>query len=251
MGSWSATNRTTKTLEVESYSSATNQWTSKVFDTGLQFGFVYPKLPACVIGEMVYWPVFTTDDNRRHVMLSYDHIARRVQFMDYPKDNERRGCGGRPCSGCGGEFGTSQGKLQYARFDHHNIQLWVLEGHTNRGGDWVLKIETGIQVTQPYPSYSSHNLSIIGFHPQHPELVLLAWDNSHAYWCDLVRKKLTQVGGDLVDWGLFERRHYFPYEWPLPPSDHHLLSLPHPSESELSPQPPFPSIGAATSHLLS
>lgn len=189
----------TTTLEVETYSSLTGEWSHSSVVSPSPVTLFRDEMPAFVVGEVMFW----TDI--RFKLLGYSPVRNCLQVWDLAL---KSGSYGRL-------LGLSEGRIHFARHDQQNLEMWVLEDYTRIGSlsGWVLKHRTSftdIKEKNPGELVQPDIMGIMGFHPCNSQLILLSI-GLMPYWYHSENGKMKAVD-DFEPTDLL--CNYICYEWP-------------------------------------
>ncbi|KAL0338969.1 UNVERIFIED_CONTAM: putative acyl-[acyl-carrier-protein]--UDP-N-acetylglucosamine O-acyltransferase, mitochondrial [Sesamum angustifolium] len=157
------------TLELDIFSSTTGEWTQLSLIAASPFQLSVHLGPPLVFDDVIYWRSYSYD-----YMIEYDPTRELVQLKPLPE----RGQNFRIWSD---HIGQSEGKIQYARADNSEIEVWVLEDI--KKGEWTMTQRVSVEAMfQRNPHIvSTIYIGIQHFHPRNQLLILITFDG-RPYW---------------------------------------------------------------------
>ncbi|KAL3503420.1 hypothetical protein ACH5RR_037869 [Cinchona calisaya] len=114
------------TLDMEIFSSLTNEWRESSFIPDSPFLLVVANVPAFVFGDVILWR------DMRNKLVAYNRAEECVQVLDLPwNDDDNK------------YLGLSEGKIHYATLADkgHYFEMWVLEDYRRIESEsaWMMK----------------------------------------------------------------------------------------------------------------
>ncbi|KAL3503416.1 hypothetical protein ACH5RR_037865 [Cinchona calisaya] len=193
------------TLDMEIFSSLTNEWRESSFIPDSPFLLVVANVPAFVFGDVILWR------DMRNKLVAYNRAEECVQVLDLPwNDGDNK------------YLGLSEGKIHYARLADkgHYFEMWVLEDYRRIESEsaWMMKYRFSfdtickenprVRIRKNYVvALEGYNVGIEGFHPFNSQVVILINFDGKPYWFDLESCNLKEFKGYK-----FLMPSYFPYE---------------------------------------
>ncbi|KAL3503417.1 hypothetical protein ACH5RR_037866 [Cinchona calisaya] len=193
------------TLDMEIFSSLTNEWRESSFIPDSPFLLVVANVPAFVFGDVILWR------DMRNKLVAYNRAEECVQVLDLPwNDDDNK------------YLGLSEGKIHYARLADkgHYFEMWVLEDYRRIESEsaWMMKYRLSfdtickenprVRIRKNYVvALEGYNVGIEGFHPFNSQVVILINFDGKPYWFDLESCNLKEFKGYK-----FLMPSYFPYE---------------------------------------
>ncbi|XP_020553528.1 F-box protein At5g49610-like [Sesamum indicum] len=186
------------TLELDVFSSTTGEWTQLSLIAASPFQLSVHLGPPLVFDDVIYWRSYSYD-----YMIAYDPTRELVELKPLPE----RGQNFRIWSD---QIGQSEGKIQYARADNLEIEVWVLEDI--KKGEWTMTQRVSVEsMFRRNPHVvSTIYIGIQHFHPRNQLLILITFDGK-PYWYNCRSGRLSAFRG-CARLGLS-----FLYEWPCEP----------------------------------
>lgn len=221
-------------MEIETFSSVTNNWSEATLVCDTPF-ILNPRIKTTfMIGGVIFWNVviggpmgYISSD---HSLLAYDHSATGQQRSRLIKGPRGQDDGQKFNNLMGDYYGQSEGRVQYARWDKVNLELWILEDYRIRSNNfWVMKHQ--VRLNEIKGNVPPGNISVEfwidgfcftdhmaterdmvrSFHPWNSHLVFVTLSDG-AFWYDLESR---QRKGIVEGFNTPLVHGYFLYEWPL------------------------------------